>query len=240
MKWIPAIDLINGTCVRLTKGEFDKSTKYNTDPVEIAKKYEIAGADRIHIVDLDAARGTGSNKKIILAIQSQTNLKIQTGGGIHTREKVDAFIDAGIDAVIIGSAAQKSRDEVKKWVSEYGPDKIIIGADVRNRKIAIDGWLSTSEENITDFIMEYKMAGATTFLCTDIQKDGTLSGTSNILYKSLMSKFPEVQLIASGGVSGIRDLELLDAMGMYACVVGKALFERKITLSEMFRKRNSL
>jgi len=237
---IPAIDLINKTCVRLTKGEFDKSTMYNTDPVEIAKKYEDAGASFIHIVDLDAARGIGSNKIVILDIVKETNLKVQTGGGIKTREDIDDFLSRGIHSVIIGSAAQKEREKVKKWISEYGSEKIIIGADVRNKKIAVDGWLSTSEENIVDFIIEYKIAGAERFLCTDIQRDGTMTGTSSDLYRNLMSIFPDLKLIASGGVSCLEDLEILEEMEMYACVIGKALFENKISLSKLFPKTYKL
>ena len=233
---IPAIDLINSTCVRLTKGEFDKSTFYNTNPVEIAKKYEDAGAEFIHIVDLDAARGTSSNKKIIFDIQRETNLKVQTGGGIRTRDQLEDFLNAGIHSVIVGSTALKEREEVKKWISDFGYEKVIIGADVRNKKIAVDGWLSTSEENIEDFIFEYKQAGATRFLCTDIQKDGMLEGTSNLMYRNLMGKFPDLELIASGGVSCMRDLELLEEMDMYACVIGKALFENRIPLNLLFPK----
>ncbi|MFT6337697.1 MAG: phosphoribosylformimino-5-aminoimidazole carboxamide ribotide isomerase [Saprospiraceae bacterium] len=232
---IPAIDLINGTCVRLTKGEFDQSTMYNTDPVEIAKKYEKAGAKKIHIVDLDAARGIRSNKEFIYQIAQETNLDVQTGGGIKSKDQIESFFEHGIKAVIIGSKAVTDRDEVKSWVKQYGGDKIIIGADVRNRKIAIDGWLSTSEEDISDFMLDYTISGANTFLCTDIQKDGMLEGTSNVLYKFLRIKFPDVKLIASGGVSSIRDLELLEEMEMYSCVIGKALFENRIDLNRLFK-----
>lgn len=234
---IPAIDLINGTCVRLTKGEFDQSTMYNTDPVEIARKYENAGAKKIHIVDLDAARGIKSNKAIIYRIASETNLDVQTGGGIKTNEQIEDFFEKGIKSVIIGSKAVSDREEVKSWITQYGGEQIIIGADVRNRRIAIDGWLSTSEEDISDFIMEYTLSGAKTFLCTDIQKDGMLEGTSNPLYKLLQAKFKNVNIIASGGVSSIKDLELLDEMGMYACVIGKALFENRIDLNRLFANR---
>jgi len=237
---IPAIDLINSTCVRLTKGDFDKSTTYNTDPLEIAKKYEDAGAKSIHIVDLDAARRTGSNKDVIFKIQKETGLKVQTGGGIKSEAQVEEFFNNGIESVIIGSAALSKRDEVKKWISNYGNEKIIIGADVRNNRIAVDGWLSTSEENIVDFIFDYKLAGAKKFLCTDIQKDGMLEGTSNQLYRNLMSKFPDLELIASGGVSCLEDLVKLEAMNMYACVIGKALFENRISLSKLFPKSYSL
>ncbi len=232
---IPAIDIINGTCVRLTKGEFDQSTMYNTDPVEIAKKYEKAGAKKIHIVDLDAARGIRTNKEIIFRIAEETGLQVQAGGGIKSKEHIDLFFEKGVKAVIIGSKAVKDRIEVKSWISNYGGGKIIIGADVRNRKIAIDGWLSTSEEDISDFILDYMISGATTFLCTDIQKDGMLEGTSNTLYNLLRNKFPKLNLIASGGVASVRDLELLDEMGMYGCVIGKALFENRIDLNRLFK-----
>lgn len=231
---IPAIDLINGTCVRLTKGEFDQSTTYNTDPIEIAKKYEEAGAKQIHIVDLDAARGIKSNSEIIVKIAQETNLSVQTGGGIKTESQIEDFFANGIDRLIIGSLAHRDRLLVKSWIHQYGADRIIIGADVRNRKIAVDGWLSTSEEDITNFIQEYLQAGATTFLCTDIQKDGTLEGTSNALYALLMAKFPEIKMIASGGVSSIADLVLLEDMDMYGCVIGKALFEHRIPLNQLF------
>ena len=232
---IPAIDLINGTCVRLTKGEFDRSTMYNTDPVEIAKKYEKAGAKQIHIVDLDAARGIKSNEEIIFRIARETGLVVQTGGGIKSEKQIDTFFEKGVKSVIIGSKAVSDRVEVKSWVEKYGPDHIIIGADVRNRKIAIDGWLSTSEEDISNFIMEYMMSGATTFLCTDIQKDGMLEGTSTTLYSLLRNKFPNVKLIASGGVASIKDLEILEDMDMHACVIGKALFENRIDLNRLFK-----
>jgi phosphoribosylformimino-5-aminoimidazole carboxamide ribotide isomerase len=237
---IPAIDLINGSCVRLTKGEFDKSVFYDSDPIKMAMKYEEEGAKYIHIIDLDAARGIASNKQIIFDIRKHTNLKIQTGGGIRNVDQVDEFLDRGINAVIIGSTALKERENVKKWISHYGNENIIVGADVRNNKIAVDGWLSTSEENITDFIFDYKLAGASTFLCTDIQKDGMLEGTSNDLYNNLLSKFPDLQFIASGGVSSIADLEILEEMNMYACVIGKALFENKIELKKLFSKTKSL
>lgn len=231
---IPAIDLINGTCVRLTKGEFDQTTKYNLDPVEIAKKYERAGAKNLHIVDLDAARGSGENTRTIQRVLEETNLKIQIGGGIKTEEQVLAWLEKGISSVIIGSAALSRREEVKGWIRKYGSERIIIGADVRNHKIAVDGWMSTSDENITDFLIEYIQAGARTFLCTDIQKDGTLSGTSNTLYRMLIAKFPTINLIASGGVANMEDLYTLEEMNVYACVIGKALFEQRIDLKTLF------
>ncbi len=236
---IPAIDIIDGKCVRLTKGEFDKSTYYNLNPVELAKRYEDAGAKYIHIVDLDAARGSGSNIKVLTEIRRKTGLKIQTGGGIRSADQIERYLKEGMYSVIIGSAAQKERDKVKKWIGKYGSTRIIIGADVRDKKIAIDGWMNTSDENIIDFIFEYKLAGATTFLCTDIHKDGMLGGTSNRLYRNLRSKFPDLKLIASGGVSCMEDLRILEGMGMYSCVIGKALFENKISLTNLFAKTYS-
>jgi len=231
---IPAIDIINGTCVRLTKGEFDQSTTYNTDPLEIAKKYQLHGAEAIHIVDLDAARGIKSNKQIIFDIAEQTKLKIQVGGGIKTDEHVDEMFDKGVDAVIIGSLAQYDRPKVKSWIAKHGADKIILGADVRNRKIAVDGWLSTSDEDVTDFILDYTSAGGERFLCTDIQRDGTLQGSATSLYTSLVAKFPEIKLIASGGVADMDDIYALEKIGMHSVVIGKALFENKIELSKLF------
>ncbi len=234
---IPAVDLINGRCVRLTKGEFDKQKVYDVDPLETAKKYEDAGAKRIHIVDLDAARNAGNNKNVIFSIQKETNLEVQTGGGIRSVDQIKTYLDAGINALILGSVAQKEREKVRTWISDWGSERIIIGADVRNNQIAVDGWLSTSEEDITDFIQYYLNAGAKTFLCTDIQKDGMLQGTSNALYQNLMSTFPNAQLIASGGVSSLEDLELLEQMNMYACVIGKALFEGRILIDQLFNQK---
>ena len=231
---IPAIDIINGTCVRLTKGEFDKSTRYNTDPILVAKRYEDGGATHLHVVDLDAARGLRNNYEIIVDILHQTNLKVQIGGGIKERGTIDFFMTEGADAVVIGSLALTKREVVKNWVSDFGSDKIIIGADVRNRYVATDGWLSTSEEDISDFIYDYMKDGAIRFLCTDIQKDGMLQGTANALYVNLVSKFEGIQLIASGGVSGMEDIHALEAIGVHSCVIGKALFERRISLTELY------
>ena len=231
---IPAIDIIDGHCVRLKQGDFDQQTTYKNDPVELAIQYEESGASRIHIVDLDAARRKGDNKDIIFEIGKQTNLKVQTGGGIDSAEKIEAYLEAGLDALIIGSAAVKKREEVKGWMRSFGEDRFIIGADIYKNKIAIDAWNKVSGEDIADFVDDYVSAGASTFLCTDIQKDGMLEGTSNDLYNGLMGRFPDMKLIASGGVSSIEDIEELKRMNMYACVVGKALFENRISLDELF------
>ena len=231
---IPAIDIIDGQCVRLKQGDFDRQTTYKKDPVELAIEYERSGASHIHIVDLDAARRKGDNKDIIFEIGKQTNLRIQTGGGIDSAEKIEAYLKSGVNALIIGSAAVKHRDKVKGWINTFGEEKFIIGADIYKNKIAIDAWNKVSGEDISDFVDDYMKAGASTFLCTDIQKDGMLEGTSNDLYNDLMLRFPGMKLIASGGVSSIEDIEELKRMNMYACVVGKALFENKISLEELF------
>jgi len=237
---IPAIDLINGTCVRLSKGDFGQKTEYQADPIALAQSYKDAGAKRIHIIDLDAARGLPSNANIIFEIARSVGLEVQAGGGIRSEAIVEEYFKQGVDAVIIGSAAQKQKQLVKGWIQTFGSDRIIIGADVRDNKIAVDGWLEISDEGIQDFIQEYLDAGATTFLCTDILKDGMLQGTSNHLYSTLMAQFSKIQLIASGGVASIADIEQLETMNMYACVIGKALFENKISLSDLFPKNENL
>lgn len=236
---IPAIDLINGSCVRLTKGEFDNSVFYSTDPVEVAQRYEDAGAKSIHIVDLDAARRLGTNLGVIHQILRQTNLSVQTGGGIDSADAIEELLEMGADSVIIGSMAIKERKVVKRWINDFGSERIIIGADVRNKKIAFDGWLSTSEENVVGFIHDYVMAGASTFLCTDIQKDGMLCGPALDLYRNLLAFFPDLDLIASGGVSSMEDLDALESLGLHACVIGKALFENRIAVENLFPKSKS-
>lgn len=236
-KVIPAIDIIDGKCVRLTKGEYETKKVYSEDPLEMARKYESLGARRIHIVDLDAARkGSSENKPLIKKIIKETSLHVQTGGGVRKRSDLEALLKVGCSRVIIGSKAQTDRKEVAMWIKEFGADNIIIGADVRNNKIAIHGWLDTSQDDITDFIYYYQTVGAKHILCTDIMKDGFMDGPSYELYNNLINKFPDMNIIASGGVATENDIKSLIEIGMNQIVVGKAIYEGTINLEEVLKK----
>jgi phosphoribosylformimino-5-aminoimidazole carboxamide ribotide isomerase len=236
-KIIPAIDLINGKCVRLTEGDYNSEKVYFTNPLEVAQDFEAKGAKRLHIIDLDAAKsGTSHNLKIINSIIRKTSLKVQVGGGLKKTEQISKLLDIGADRIIVGSKAQRDRSGTIKWIEKFGSDKIIIGADVRNGKIAINGWLDTSKDNISEFIFYYSSHGANLFLCTDILKDGKLEGPSTQLYNSLLQKFPEISLIASGGVSSEEDIKILVHSGVSDIVVGKAIYEGKINISQILNK----
>lgn len=235
-KIIPAIDIIEGKCVRLTKGDYNTSKVYNEDPVHQAKIFEEMGACRLHIVDLDAAKsGNSGNKTIIKRIIKETQLDVQIGGGIRTRDQCNTLIELGASRLIIGSKAQTDKQEVALWLEEFGPEALVFGADVRNGKIAIHGWLDTSQEDIADFLFYYTSHGGKHFLCTDILKDGTLNGPATEMYINLMHKFPDVNLIASGGVSCEQDLNELVNIGMEEIVVGKAIYESRLDLKKIFK-----
>jgi len=234
MNRIPAIDIINGTVVRLTKGDFDEQTSYGKGAVAIAQSYQEAGAERLHVIDLDAARGRPSNAALIKQIAAETDMQIQVGGGIRSTKAIEDYLTVGVWAVIIGSKAVSDKVEVLDWVSNYGKDRIIIGADVRNQNIATDGWYNTTDINIREFVAYYMDRGADQFLCTDISRDGTLTGPAEVLYSSLLSMFPKIRLTASGGVASIADITKLEALGLHAVVIGKALLEGKILTKELW------
>lgn len=232
---IPAIDIIDAQCVRLTKGDYDQKTVYGS-PLEMAREFERIGYKRLHMVDLDGAKSKHIvNSSVLHRITSETQLTIDFGGGIKTDEDIRIAFDCGAQMVTIGSIAVTQPDLFKKWVKEYGADRLILGADVRNGKISINGWKEDSQEDLLPFLRKYIDAGVKNVLCTEISKDGTLQGPAIDLYKRVMEEYPSLHLIASGGVSSIDDIKALDAAGIPAVVFGKAIYEGKIDLHELIR-----
>ena len=234
MEIIPAIDLIDGKCVRLTKGDYDQKKIYNEDPLEVAKSFEGAGIRRLHLVDLDGAKA----KKIINAavlekIASNTSLKIDFGGGVQSDESIEQAFNCGAQQVTGGSIAVKQPGLFKSWLKKYGTEKIILGADVLDKKIATSGWQEINEIDVTDFISDYQKEGVSFVICTDISKDGVLQGPSTDLYKELMAELPDMKLIASGGVTTIEDLRALKQAGVYGAIIGKAIYENRIPLASL-------
>ena len=226
---IPAIDLIDGKCVRLTKGEYDSKKIYNEDPVAQAQEFERIGFKRLHVVDLDGAKSKHIvNDAVLRAITEETNLTVDFGGGIKTEADIEKAFDAGAAMVTLGSIAVTNPELCRKWIAAYGSEKIILGADVRNGKISINGWKEDSEEELIPFLKKYVDMGVKNVLCTEISKDGTLAGPATELYKQLMAEYPQLHLIASGGVSCNEDIENLEAAGIPAVVFGKAYYEGRI------------
>lgn len=226
---IPAIDLIGGKCVRLTKGDYDSKTIYNDDPVAQAKEFEAKGFTRLHIVDLDGAKSKHIvNDNVLRQITSQTNLKVDFGGGIKSSDDIKKAFDAGASLVTIGSIAVSQPDLFMSWLGEYGADRIILGADARNGKVSINGWKEDSTEDLLPFLKKYIDAGVKNILCTDISKDGTLQGPATALYKNIMATSPGIHLIASGGISSNEDIDTLEREGIPAVVFGKAYYEGRL------------
>ena len=230
----PAIDIMNGSCVRLVEGQHDSQKDYGIKPIDMAMKYQDLGATHLHIVDLDAAFGKGNNYALVQEIVENTHLKIELGGGIRTTHQAKQILDLGVSQLIIGSTAVKNPDLVKQWISDFGTEQIVVGADSLNGRIAINGWEELSEITLDDFIIDYQRASATKFLCTDISKDGKLQGSAIDLYKRLQMKFPEVKFLASGGVTTLEEIEELKEMEMYGIIVGKAIYENAIDLEKLF------
>lgn len=231
---IPAIDIIEGKCVRLTKGDYDTKKVYNDDPLEVAKMIESFGVRRLHVVDLDGAKSQHIvNYNIIEQIADHTSLVIDFGGGIKTNEDIDIAFASGASLVTIGSIAVKNPELFSEWLEKYSPAKVILGADVKNGLISINGWKEEGNDQLMPFLQKYVNQGVENVLCTDISKDGMLEGPAIELYKQIMEQFPKMCLIASGGVSCIEDIEALDAAGIPAVVFGKALYEGKIKLEEL-------
>jgi phosphoribosylformimino-5-aminoimidazole carboxamide ribotide isomerase len=231
---IPAIDLIDGKCVRLSQGDYTKKIIYNEQPLEVAKMFEGIGIKRLHLVDLDGAKkGFVVNQKVLETIASNTNLIIDFGGGIKTDESIQSVFDAGAHLATLGSIAVKNKTLFFSWIKKYGADKIMLGADVKDENIAIGGWLESTNISIIDFIQENLSNGIENIFCTDISKDGLLQGPGLDLYKKIISHFPSIQLIASGGVSTINDLFELKAAGCSGVIVGKAIYEERITINEL-------
>ncbi|MEO5944391.1 MAG: 1-(5-phosphoribosyl)-5-[(5-phosphoribosylamino)methylideneamino]imidazole-4-carboxamide isomerase [Ferruginibacter sp.] len=234
MKIIPAIDIINGKCVRLTHGDFAQQKIYNDDPVIVAKSFEDAGIQRLHLVDLDGAKaGAIQNIKVLENITSATKLQVDFGGGIKTEADINAVFNAGAKFATIGSLAVKQPELLAAWITKYGADQFFIGADVLDEKIKISGWLEDGDINIFSFLKNMMEMGAANFFCTDIKKDGAMQGPSVELYKKIIDKFPGIQLTASGGVTTLQDLEELESIGCSAAIVGKAIYEQTITLKEL-------
>ncbi len=234
IKVIPAIDLIDGKCVRLSAGDFSRKKVYDSNPLEVAKRFEDAGVQQIHIVDLDAAQqGRPVNLPIIESIAQQTNLKIDAGGGIKDEKSIVQLFDAGVHQVTAGSIAVRQASLVEKWLLDYGADRLILGADVRADYIAIDAWTKQSKQKIKPFINGFLEKGMRYCICTDISKDGLMKGPATVLYQSLMDQFPTLKLIASGGVSSVHDIEQLDQIGCYGVIVGKAIYEQKISMEQL-------
>jgi phosphoribosylformimino-5-aminoimidazole carboxamide ribotide isomerase len=231
---IPAIDIINGKCVRLTKGDYAQQKIYNENPVEVAKEFEEAGIKRLHIVDLDGAKaGKIINLKVLENIAAATNLIIDFGGGVKNITDVSNIFNAGAAMVTIGSLAVKHPEVLEEWLMEFGEDKFLIGADVLNEKIKISGWLEDGGINIFDFIGKMIALGTNNIFCTDISKDGVMQGPSIELYKKIMQQHPEIRLIASGGVSNIKDVKELKAIGCSGAIIGKAIYEGLVSLQDL-------
>lgn len=234
MQIILAIDLIDGKCVRLTQGDYAQKKIYNENPLEVAKLFEDIGIKRLHLVDLDGAqKGKVVNYKVLEKIASDTNLTIDFGGGIKTNEAIKMVFESGADIATIGSIAVKDKELFFSWLEKYGSDKILLGADVKEDKIAISGWVEKTEINIFDFIKENVEGGVETIFCTDISKDGLLQGSSVDLYKKILVEFPSLHLIASGGVASLSDLVELKSIGCSGAIVGKAIYEERISMKEL-------
>ena len=234
MEIIPAIDIINGKCVRLTQGDFDQKIIYNDDPLVVAKQFEEAGLTRVHLVDLDGAKaGQVTNIHVLENIAKNTSLKIDFGGGIKTEEDVVKILEAGADMVSIGSLAAKNPLLLEEWIDKYGEAKFMIGADVLNGTIRISGWTEEVEIGIFEFIYNMVGIGVVNIFCTDISADGMMNGPSLKLYAEIIERFRNIKLIASGGVSKIEDVFQLKAMGCAGAIIGKAIYEQKITLGEL-------
>lgn len=227
---IPAIDIIGGKCVRLTKGEYDTKKVYNEDPVAQAKEFEQKGFKRLHVVDLDGAKSKHIvNDGVLRAITENTNLTVDFGGGIKTAEDIEKAFAAGAKMVTLGSIAVTNPELCKEWIAKYGAEKIVLGADVRNGKISINGWKEDSEEELIPFLKKYVEMGVKNVLCTEISKDGTLEGPAIELYKQIMAEYPYIHLIASGGVGCNEDIDNLEKAGIPAVVFGKAYYEGRIS-----------
>ena len=234
MRIIPAIDIIGGKCVRLSKGDYNTKIIYNENPLEVAKMFEAHGIKYLHLVDLDGAKSSKIvNHKILEQIASKTTLKIDFGGGLKSDADLKIAFESGANQITGGSIAVKNREIFKKWIADYGADKIILGADAINEKVAVSGWLEDSNEDLVPFIKNYQSKGIQYVICTDIAKDGMLEGPSFELYKKILSEINDIKLIASGGISTFAELPKLAEMGCEGTIIGKAIYEHKISMKEL-------
>jgi phosphoribosylformimino-5-aminoimidazole carboxamide ribotide isomerase len=237
MEIIPAIDIIGGKCVRLEQGDYNRQKLYNEHPLEVAKQFEDAGIRRLHLVDLDGAKaGKVKNWKVLETIASKTSLEIDFGGGIKTEQDLEIVFSSGSAFCTIGSLAVKEELLFVGWLKEYGAQRFLLGADVRDEKIAINGWTETTELLLFDFLDKYIANGIRQVFCTDISKDGKLEGPALGLYKKIVQKFPGLYFIASGGISSMEDLDSLEATGCKAAIIGKAIYEGRILLKDLIKR----
>jgi len=231
---IPAIDIIEGKCVRLTQGDYEQKKIYNENPLEVAQQFEDAGLKRVHLVDLDGAKaGKVRNWKVLENLAGKTSLKIDFGGGVKSEKDVEIIFESGSAWATVGSIAVKNEKELLNWVTRFGAEKFMLGADVKDKMIAISGWTESTEIKVDDFIGKYHDKGINQIFCTDVSKDGKLEGPALELYDELTKKFPGIFFIASGGVSSMKDLEQLQKIGCSAAIVGKAIYENRISLKEL-------
>ena len=234
---IPAIDIIDGQCVRLTKGDYNQKKVYNDDPLTVAKEFEKIGFKRLHMVDLDGARSKHIvNDEILRRVTAETSLIVDFGGGIKSEEDIVKAFESGASMITVGSIAVTQPELFFQWMEKYGPEKMILGADVRNGMISINGWKKDSQISLLPFLKQYVEAGVKNVLCTEISKDGTLQGPALTLYKEIMSAYPKLHLIASGGVSRKEDIDELESEGIPAVVFGKAIYEGRINLKELLNE----
>lgn len=234
MEIIPAIDIIDGKCVRLTQGDYSQKKIYNEHPLEVAMAFEDAGLRRLHLVDLDGAKaGAVKNWKVLETLAGKTGMVIDFGGGIKTAADVDIVFNSGAALATVGSIAVKNGPLFVSWLEAYGSERFLLGADVKNEKIAVGGWLETTDRWVYDFIREYMEKGVQQLFCTDVSKDGLLQGPAIDLYKNIVDKFPRLHFIASGGVSGMEDVRQLEEAGCKGVIIGKAIYEGRIKLSEL-------
>jgi phosphoribosylformimino-5-aminoimidazole carboxamide ribotide isomerase len=234
MEIIPAIDVIGGKCVRLTQGDYQQKKEYHDKPVEMAKRFENAGIRNLHLVDLDGAKAKKIiNSEVLRSITEATDLKVDFGGGVQSHEDIELAFSLGAAQVTGGSVAIKNPELFEEWIIKYSGDRIILGADAFERKIAVSGWSETTSVDVFEFIGRYLEKGIQQVICTDVAKDGLLQGPSVALYKEIIQQYPKIHLIASGGVASVKDLEELEKIGVYGVIVGKAYYEGRITLEEL-------
>lgn len=236
MTIIPAIDIIDGKCVRLTKGDYEQKKIYNEDPLEVALQFESAGIQRLHLVDLDGAKaGEVKNWKVLEKIAGKTRLKIDFSGGISTYKNAEITFNSGAAFAAVGSIAVKDEFTFTGWLLAFGPEKFIIGADTKEGNVVIRGWTESTSLTVFDLINKYKNKGVKQFFCTDVEKDGLLEGTSMDLYKKILNQHPSIDLIASGGITEITELDELRLVGCDGAIIGKALYENRIRLTDLKR-----
>lgn len=234
MQIIPAIDIIDGRCVRLTEGDFDRKTVYDADPADMAKRFADAGLSRLHLVDLDGAKaGRVRNWAVLESVVAAADLEVDFGGGVKTEDEVRRIIEAGAAYVTVGSIAVKNEPVLLEWFGRFGADRFLLGADVRKERISIGGWLEDTSIDVFDFLERFTGYGVRQVFCTDVSKDGRMEGPSIDLYRRILDRFPQLGLIASGGVSSMEDLEALRALGCSGAILGKAIYEEHISLPEL-------